>query len=343
MRRRLPTYLAALAGCTLCATPGAAQERAPLRVRDILHQRPDADKGPTPVTVGLYVIDIAKIDSVEQAATVDFVIRLTWNDPRLAGGSDAARSYDLDEIWHPRPLVLNQRRLFKSLPDVISVDPSGNALYTQRLTGTITSRLELRDFPFDRNTFAIEIVTAGYGPGDIQLVLDPSVTGRSATFALVDAEVSEGRAKTGTHFFAPANEDLGLFAYEFEVQRYTDYFVWKVILPLAVIVCMSWLVFWMDPSQIGPQIGLGATAVLTLIAYRFLLGSLVPRVSYLTRLDLFILGSTVLVFLALVETIAIVWLTAAKGVDRDVRWMNRWARALFPLGFVLVLTWAFWM
>ncbi len=41
--------------------------------------------------------------------------------------------------------------------------------------------------------------------------------------------------------------------------------------------------------------------MLTLIAYRFLLGGMLPRISYLTRLDYFLLGSTVLVFLALVE------------------------------------------
>jgi len=48
--------------------------------------------------------------------------------------------------------------------------------------------------------------------------------------------------------------------------------------------------------------GVGATAVLTLIAYRFTLDSLIPRVSYLTRLDIFILGATVLVLLARVAS-----------------------------------------
>jgi hypothetical protein len=36
--------------------------------------------------------------------------------------------------------------------------------------------------------------------------------------------------------------------------------------------------------------------MLTLIAYRFSIGELVPKVAYLTRLDYFILGSTLMVF-----------------------------------------------
>ena len=39
--------------------------------------------------------------------------------------------------------------------------------------------------------------------------------------------------------------------------------------------------------------------MLTLIAYRFLLGQSLPPVSYLTRLDYFLLGATILVFIAL--------------------------------------------
>ena len=41
--------------------------------------------------------------------------------------------------------------------------------------------------------------------------------------------------------------------------------------------------------------------MLTLIAYRFAIGSEVPKLPYLTRLDAFILASSLLVFLSLIE------------------------------------------
>ena len=65
---------------------------------------------------------------------------------------------------------------------------------------------------------------------------------------------------------------------------------------------MSWAVFWVDPKEIGPQLGLAATSMLTLIAFQFAFTGLLPRISYLTRADRFVFSASLLVFLALVET-----------------------------------------
>jgi hypothetical protein len=107
-----------------------------------------------------------------------------------------------------------------------------------------------------------------------------------------------------------------------------------------MVVMMSWVVFWLDPKQAGPQIGIAATAILTLIAYRFTLGFLVPRLSYLTRLDIFITGSSLLVFLALVE--ALVTVSTAENRPALSRRLDVSSRWLFPAAFVLLLAISFW-
>ena len=58
----------------------------------------------------------------------------------------------------------------------------------------------------------------------------------------------------------------------FEARRYPGYFISKVILPLIFIVAMSWVVFWIDPES-GTRVSVSVTAMLTLIAYRFAVGS----------------------------------------------------------------------
>jgi len=59
----------------------------------------------------------------------------------------------------------------------------------------------------------------------------------------------------------------------------------------------------------------------------WLLGALVPRVSYMTRLDVFILGATMVVFLALVETL--IAHARSQGHDRahGVSSLDRCTRA----------------
>ena len=103
---------------------------------------------------------------------------------------------------------------------------------------------------------------------------------------------------------------------------------------------MSFSACWIAPTQFGPRVGVGATAVLTLIAYRFALGSLVPRVSYLTRLDIFILGATILVLLALVETLAVHRYIELDRRERSTT-MDRVARVAGPAGLVGLMLVAF--
>jgi hypothetical protein len=63
------------------------------------------------------------------------------------------------------------------------------------------------------------------------------------------------------------------YAFEFYASRLAQYYLLKVILPLLLIVMMSWTVFWIDPTNGGPQISVAVTSMLTLIAYRFSIGS----------------------------------------------------------------------
>ena len=67
--------------------------------------------------------------------------------------------------------------------------------------------------------------------------------------------------------------------------------------------------------------------MLTLIAYRFAVGASLPKLPFLTRLDYFILASTVLIFLSL---LLVVWTSRlaregkverAKAIDRKSRWV----------------------
>ncbi len=301
--------------------------------------RPEAGAGPTRVSVGLYVIDISKINDVDQSMTADFAFRATWRDPRLASTGDQLREFSLSSVWSPRLTVINKRRVWKTWPDVVLVDSAGNVQYTQRFYGTMTARLDLHDFPFDKNTIKIEFVSAGHTTDEVELVVAREVTGRTPEFSLVDAFVSKGDVTTGEFYFAPGDINMPKLTYEFDVQRYTAYYLWKIILPLTIIVFMSWLVFWIDPKQFGPQIGLAATAVLTLIAYRFLLGSLVPRVSYLTRLDVFIMGATILVFMGMVEAVASARI--AQSSEQQARRLDHLSRFIFPSAFLVVSYLAF--
>jgi cadmium resistance protein CadD (predicted permease) len=106
-----------------------------------------------------------------------------------------------------------------------------------------------------------------------------------------------------------------------------------------MIVFMSWAVFWISPSQLGPQIGLSVTSMLTLIAYRFAIGNIVPNVDYLTRFDKFVFGSTLLVFLALIETVISGSVSFSKN-EELANSIDRYSRFIFPGVFIVILVYS---
>ncbi len=134
----------------------------------------------------------------------------------------------------------------------------------------------------------------------------------------------------------PGN-DLSLpgFSFSLKAERRVEYFIVKIILPLILIVAMSWIVFWIDPKESAIQISVAIRTMLTLIAYRFAVGAELPKVSYLTRLDFFILSATVLVFASLVEVIVTSTLAQREKLDL-ARHLDRWSRWLFPIIFSMV-------
>jgi cadmium resistance protein CadD (predicted permease) len=93
---------------------------------------------------------------------------------------------------------------------------------------------------------------------------------------------------------------------------------------------MSWMVFWIDPSLVATQISVSVTAMLTMIAYRFALSGLIPRLVFLTSLDFFVLVSTLTVFMSMMEVLYTAYLATSEQLEK-ARLIDRHARWVVPL------------
>jgi preprotein translocase subunit SecE len=224
----------------------------------------------------------------------------------------------------------------------LEIGPRGDVVYRQRVWGNFSQALDLRNFPMDRQVYAIQIMAAGYTTKEVELVPDQEISyGVSKGLSLPDWKVEGWNAEVvSIPSLGRKGRILSLAEFSFAARRKLGYYVIKVIIPLIMIVAMSWVVFWIDPTEGGVQIGVSMTAMLTLIAYRFAVGAELPKVSYVTRMDLFLLGAAVLIFTTLMEVI--VTSTLARGEHLELaRRIDRWARVLFPLLFALIIARAF--
>jgi Neurotransmitter-gated ion-channel ligand binding domain/Neurotransmitter-gated ion-channel transmembrane region len=303
--------------------------------------RPDAGTEPTKISIGIWASDISKIDSATQTFTASVFVSMRWHDARLAHSGPEVRTYSLTDIWHPELLVANDDGSVKrTLPETAEVASDGTVVYRQRFTGSFAQRLDLRAFPFDQHRFFAHFLVVGYRPEEVQFIPDealvaaglPQGVGIAETVTLADWKADAPRASARPYHAAPGLKIAG-YVFEFHATRLAQYYLLKVILPLLLIVMMSWTVFWIDPTNGGPQISVAVTSMLTLIAYRFAIGSEVPKLPYLTRLDAFILASSILVFLSLIEVMLTIKLATDNRIDL-ARLIDRRCRILFPIAFI---------
>ena len=129
------------------------------------------------------------------------------------------------------------------------------------------------------------------------------------------------------------------FVFSFRAERLFNHYVIKFIIPLILIVAMSWVVFWIDPTESSSQLSVAVTAALTLIAYHIALAGKLPDIPYLTRMDLFLFCSTLIVFAALLEVV-ITSRLARDGRESLARRWDQVCRFLFPISYLAMTGWA---
>ena len=322
MTRTVKTLLAICCLGLGATTPVAAQE--------VLTSAPADEAGLVKVDVSFLLVDVMGVYDAEQEISADLFYRLNWSDPRLASEEPESRFLKMDSIWAPNFQSTSDRGADEMLPRVVIVDRDGNATYTQRLTGRFGAPTYLADFPFDRHEISFPFFFAtSQGVIEYEVNAGPIVE-ISTLLATPDWKIEGGTISTEPLPISAALPPVPGATFTIEATRITSHYIWNTILPLIVIVMMSWTVFWAPPAQIAVQFGFSATSILTVIAYRFALANQVPPLAYSTRLDAFLNGAFILSFFALVEVIITARLIYRERVDAAER-VDLHARWVFPL------------
>ncbi len=271
-------------------------------------------------------------------------IELQWKDPRLAHGGKGVKRYNVLEIWTPRIQIANEIGIVrKTMMDFVDVQGDGTCVRRQRYVGPLSQKMDLRDFPFDKHLSRIHFVYTGNKPNDVHFSPHPAylekglklAAGISPDISLPDWDILGFEARPLAYTITEEMQAAG-YAFEFTAKRDIRYFVWKVILPLILIVIMSWVAFWIDPKEINTNITAVMTSMLTLVAYRFTFENYIPKVGYLTRIDRFMLWSTLMVFFSIIQ-VAVNASLCAKGHHEMAVTIDRWARVMYPVVFVVII------
>jgi hypothetical protein len=300
-----------------------------------------AAQAPEDVEVTVYLIDIEEIDSRTQSFTANLFVSLRWLDPALAHEGPGSIGVPLDDIWNYNLQILNQQRLVKTFIDSANITPEGLVTVRQRYWGGFSQPLDLQDFPFDSQRLQINLVRSGVVGSTPNFIISPD-SGLANHMKIPDWQVLDWKVVPENIPIGRDGRTVPSVVLTVDVKRSISFFTLKVILPLMLIVAMSWLVFWIGPDLMASKISVGVTTMLTLIAYRFAIGGMVPRLSFLTGLDYFVLGSSILVFLTLM-VVAFTAYLIEKGRLEQARRLDRISRWMAPLLFLAMILQTLWL
>ena len=282
------------------------------------------------VGVGLDVeiVDVLAIEETNGSFTADLVISAVWEDPRLLDRRWASWiekcPLGRGSIWEPPIQFPNGYDIDGAAIVPLEVVEGALLRYRDRVRATFTQKFDLHDFPFDQQSFEILLIAPQQGDRirlDLTLALrgdgdftstgwefsDPRVAALAAPGSPRDRDAVKGSGPPDTLSMSARTPAL-VQVLKFGGRRQAAFYLWRIALPLCLIVCMSWSAFWISAEDLNTQLAVSSASVLSLIAFQISFADVMPQVPYLTRLDKLTLVSTILVFAGMAESVATSWL-----------------------------------
>lgn len=290
--------------------------------------RPAAAMGPAPevVKVGAYLNDIQNLDLKSHSYSVDVYLWFRWRDAKLDPGASAEFLNSYEQWGHTRaaehepPLRL----------------PSGERYQLIREQGRFSRKFHLYDYPFDRQVLTVEFEDARLGMD--RLVYEAEAEGLSVNPRLELPGFTIGRPRLTvqpqlypTDFGDPKGKGREAFSrvrLEIPIQRPMATYSIKLLLPILCVVFCAALMFLFHPKYVDSRVGIGITALLTIVALQITLNDELPDISYLVLMDKVYLGAYLFVISGLAVIVKTTWMLERGSAQRAIRVDRRWLAVL---------------
>lgn len=312
------------------------------------HARSELPPGDRPVVVkaGFMLYDINEIEESTETFEFEGALLLSWHDPRQAFDPAAEGvtervykgSYQYTELydgWRPQAFLANESGSYDRQGTVLRIEPDGTVWYVEEIDAVAESPMDLRFFPFDEQTLQIHFKFLGYGVDEVRfepveefsrLLPQRGNPVGNAGWAVGDFAVSAGEDQSAIAGAQAVGQGSTL-RIDVAAERRSGYLIRVVVLPLMLIVALSWVVFWMDRESLGNRMDISFIALLTVVAFQIMVEQALPAIPDLTLMAGFLAINYLLLAATIVVNLRVDQLDrAGRQADGDVldlrcRWM----------------------
>jgi hypothetical protein len=309
-------------------------------------------KPPLQCEVGIDPISLVRIDEARETYTVDFYTWIRWEDERLKFqprdfGINRDRinippsvAWEEDRLWNPTIEFMNLVETKESAKN-LRLEASGFCEYTVRQTGTFKLEHEasaFRRFPFDRHDLAIKIESFLWDRNDVRFSVYPK---EKTELKPAEWKILEFRTQVleKEHVDEPA--PFSQAAFVLTIKREPGFYLWRICLPLLILVIIAMSVVWIPHKQLESRMILSVTTLVAITTFSIFVNTDLPKLPYLTTIDVWMLFSFILSACSAIENVVVACSAHGRGavMSQKIDYHSRWMLpCLYLVGTVLCIT-----
>ena len=266
---------------------------------------------PEVVTVGFYPINIYGVDPTSSTFTYDGYVWLRWR-----GLQNPAETLEFTN-------AIDKSSISKvMLYDEPQLMPDGSKYQIMRIESQFFKPFSMSRFPLDSHGLSVEVEDSLRGADLLTLKIDKADTKLNPSLVVAGWRLRGWRAKTAVNDYASNFGDANVSAqasrfsklsFIIDVERPPNYFIWKLLLPLFVILCGAWIALLLNPAFTETRAALPASALLTTVFLQQSYNGALPDTGGLVLLDKIYVIAYILIVLTLARII--INSHAVEGMD----------------------------
>jgi hypothetical protein len=239
-------------------------------------------KGAQIVSVGFYPLNVYGVDPATSTFTYDGYIWFRWK-----GAIDPTETVEFTNSVDRSSLT---KQLLYDTPQVA---PDGSKYQIMRIESKFMKPFSLARFPLDRHDLSITLEDSLYGADQLVYAIDKADTGYAPSLAISGWNLhgwSDNRTIVdyGSTFGDPTAAQESQYArisFNVSISRPESFFIWKLLLPLVVVLCGAWIALLLNPTLTETRAALPASALLTTVFLQQGYTGTLPETGGLVLLD----------------------------------------------------------
>lgn len=252
------------------------------------------------VYVGMYLMNVYDMDLEANSFYADFYLWCKWKG-------------DIDPLTDLEFVNYVEKWGFTKIPlyDTIQILDDGSKYNCFRIEGRFYHAFSLAKFPVDEQALDVQVENSVYTIDSLVYILAEKETGFKQELLIPGWDIKNLGHKMYKNAYktnfgdtrSDGNESYSNITFELYISRPINFFLWKLLLPLLVVLISGLGTTIMHPAYIDARIATPVGALLSAIFLQQSYTSNLPDVGYMVMMDKIYVLSYIVILLGLLQAI----------------------------------------